>query len=88
MKINFLALKLEPKAYTPSLMLALEDQLVPYSLLRMCLEAYVPPEADPSNDPLLSPIYLSNEVRITFIISLNLHLDIKRTSSGQNCRRR
>jgi len=56
------ALRLEPKAYSPSLMLALEDQLVPYSLLRLCLQAYVPNGADPAKDPLLSPVLLSNDL--------------------------
>jgi len=56
------ALRLEPRAYSPSLMLALEDQLVPYSLLRLCLQAYIPNGADPTRDPLLSPIHLSNEL--------------------------
>jgi len=62
-----LALRLEPRAYSPSLMLALEDQLVPYSLLRLCLQAYIPNGADPTRDPLLSPIHLSNEVEINLL---------------------
>lgn len=56
------ALRLDPRVFTPSLLLALDDQLVPYSLLRLCVEAYVPSEVDPSLDPLLSPINLADEI--------------------------
>jgi len=43
-------------------MLALDDQLVPYSLLKLCIQAYVPSDADPTLDPLISPVLLADEV--------------------------
>ena len=52
------------KAFSPSLMHALEDQLIPYTLLKLCIQSYVPGNADPALDPLLSPIHLSEEVQM------------------------
>lgn len=43
-------------------MYALEDQLIPYTLLKLCIQAYVPGEANPAFDPLLCPIHLSEEL--------------------------
>jgi acetyl esterase/lipase len=31
------------------------DVILPYASLKLCAQAYVPPTADPSSDPLLSP---------------------------------
>jgi len=56
------ALRLEVKAFSPSLMYALEDQLIPYTLLKLCISSYVPGNSNPALDPLLSPIHLSEEL--------------------------
>jgi len=56
------ALRLEAKAFSPSLMFALEDQLIPYTLLKLCISSYVPGNANPALDPLLSPTHLSEDL--------------------------
>lgn len=44
------------------MILAIDDQMVPYSILKLCMEVYVPKEARADKDPLLSPVYASDEV--------------------------
>ena len=57
------ALNLDPSSFTPSLLLAINDQIVPYSFLKMCLQLYMKDEeCNPKKDPYLSPILLSEEV--------------------------
>jgi len=58
------ALNLNLKSFTPSYLIALEDQILPHMFLKMCLNAYVDKRErfDPSTDPFISPIYASNEV--------------------------
>lgn len=57
------ALNLDPISFTPSLLLAINDQIVPYSFLKMCLQLYMKDKkCDPKHDPYLSPILLSKEV--------------------------
>ena len=63
------ALRLEVKAFSPSLMYALEDQLIPYTLLKLCIQAYVPGNSNPALDPLLCPIHLSEEVLKKLVIA-------------------
>ena len=59
------ALNLNLKSFTPSYLLALENQILPHMFLKMCLDSYVDktePLFNPATDPFLSPIYSSNEV--------------------------
>lgn len=51
------------KGFSPSLLLAIDDQMVPYSILRLCMQAYLPKEAKPSQDPFISPVYASDDVK-------------------------
>lgn len=57
------ALQLNGKKFSPSYLLSLDDQLLTYSFLKLCISAYVPAGADPDNDPLLSPNVASPEVK-------------------------
>lgn len=47
--------------YTPSLLTALNDMILPHSFLKICLRAYLRDEFDPY-DPLVSPVYTSEEM--------------------------
>jgi acetyl esterase/lipase len=47
--------------FTPSYLLALDDPILPYPFLRMCLESYIGDIADPDH-PYISPINASDEV--------------------------
>lgn len=47
---------------TPSRLLFSNDVLLPFYLLKQCLDAYVDKESDPTTDPLISPIIASNEL--------------------------
>mmetsp|Transcript_31274 Transcript_31274/g.28435 ORF Transcript_31274/g.28435 Transcript_31274/m.28435 type:complete len:153 (+) Transcript_31274:1222-1680(+) len=50
------ALDLEIDRFTPSFLQAIEDQLLPYSVLKLCLKAYVPDGASTSKDCFISPL--------------------------------
>jgi len=56
------ALKMEVKTYSPSLILALNDQILPYSVLKMIPGVYIPPEGKPDKDPLLSPLKATDDL--------------------------
>jgi len=56
------ALNLHQRRFNPSIMLAIDDLIVPYSFLKLCLEAYIPEGAFPEKDPFLSPILASEEL--------------------------
>jgi hormone-sensitive lipase len=55
------ALDLSTQKFTPSLLHAINDQILPYSLLKLCVAAYVPAGCDPEKDPFLSPMLCSEE---------------------------
>jgi len=59
-----LALNLNLKYFTPSLLLALDDQILPHAFLKMCLDSYVPEALGlkPESDPFISPTYACDEV--------------------------
>lgn len=42
---------------TPSRVLYMNDIVVPYYFLMVCLQAYVPPDVNPRSDPLISPLF-------------------------------
>ena len=39
----------------------MDDILIRYTFLVLCLNSYVPKESDPSKDPYLSPIFIPDE---------------------------
>lgn len=52
------ALNLNINYYTPSLLHALNDMILPHTMLKVCLKAYIKdPKFDPTNDSLISPLY-------------------------------
>jgi hormone-sensitive lipase len=54
------ALNLDKCNFTPSMLLSLEDLLIPHTFLKMCADSYVPdPEMDRSSDPYISPLKAS-----------------------------
>ena len=55
---------MEVKTYSPSLILALNDQILPYSVLKMIPGVYIPPEGKPDRDPLLSPLKATDDVKL------------------------
>ena len=59
-----LALNLDLKEqFTPSVLLTLEDEIIPHSILKLCINSYINNENwDPKTDPFLSPIIASDEV--------------------------
>lgn len=52
------ALNLNYHNYTPSLLTALNDMILPHSFLKICLKAYLKENCDPF-DPYVSPVYTS-----------------------------
>eukprot|EP00743_Colponemidia_sp_Colp-15_P006203 GILK01006672.1.p1 GENE.GILK01006672.1~~GILK01006672.1.p1 ORF type:complete len:819 (-),score=180.26 GILK01006672.1:33-2489(-) len=54
------------KAFSPSLLLALDDPIVPYTFLECCLAAYLGPNADPTTDPYLSPAIAPDDILSKF----------------------
>jgi len=56
------ALNLSSKIFTPSLLLAIDDQIVPYSLLKFCINSYVPETENAETNPFISPIAASDEL--------------------------
>ncbi len=46
--------------FTPSALLALDDPILPFPFLKMCLESYIGSKADPNN-PYVSPMKASDE---------------------------
>jgi len=59
-----LALNLNATQFTPSYLLALDDQILPHTFLKLCSNSYAGNKetARPDIDPLLSPSIASNEV--------------------------
>jgi len=56
-------LNLDVKQFTPSVLLTLEDQIIPYSILTLCINSYIQNEKwNVSKDIFLTPISASNEV--------------------------
>lgn len=51
--------------FTPSLLLALDDPILPYPFLRMCLESYIGANGDPAH-PYISPSLANPEVHKKF----------------------
>jgi hormone-sensitive lipase len=56
------AMNVNDKSFTPSLLLSIDDQIVPYSLLKFCADAYIPEGAQPEKNPYLSPVYVNDEL--------------------------
>jgi len=57
------ALNLNFNTYTPSLLTALNDMILPHTFLKLCLKAYIKDaQYDPEEDPFISPILTSSEV--------------------------
>jgi hormone-sensitive lipase len=57
------ALNLNFNTYTPSLLTALNDMILPHTFLKLCLKAYLKdPKYNPEEDPYVSPILTSSEV--------------------------
>lgn len=61
--LSYPALNLSTKYFSPSLLLAINDQIVPYTFLKMCAELYLSnDQCFPESDPYISPILCSNSV--------------------------
>lgn len=56
------ALRVDLNAFTPSYLIALHDHILPHSVLKLIPGAYIPEGGRPKEDPLLSPIYASDEL--------------------------
>ena len=58
--LSYPALNLDKSMYSPSLMYALEDLLVPHTFLKLCLDSYLGSCRD-IRDPLISPSFVDKE---------------------------
>lgn len=62
------ALNLNSSSFTPSHIIALEDAILSHKLLKMCVNAYAVKNGEhklnADRDPFLSPIHLSDQVKI------------------------
>jgi hormone-sensitive lipase len=56
--LTYPCVNLDMHDFSPSLSKCLEDPLVPYSFLKLCLQCYLRPTDDPKTDPYLSPILI------------------------------
>lgn len=54
--LSYPCVSLNSQHFSPSLSLCLEDPLVPYSFLKLCIESYLRPSDNPQSDPYLSPV--------------------------------
>jgi len=52
---------LDYEKFSPSYFWSIGDPLLPYNLLKPCLEAYVTKDFDPKLDPYLSPLIATDE---------------------------
>ena len=59
---DFTALNPSEKVFTPSILLAVDDQIVPYSLLKFCVQCYVPSDIIIEGNPYISSISAPDEV--------------------------
>ena len=55
------ALNIDKNQYSPSLLLSLEDLLVPHSFLKLCLEAYLQGNEN-VKDPTISPVFIEDQI--------------------------
>lgn len=55
------ALNLSINAFTPSLLVSMDDFILRYSFLNVCINYYVPPEADSAKDPYISPTLITDD---------------------------
>lgn len=55
------ALNLRTDTYSPSLLKALNDEIIPYTFLELCQSSYLPDAKYATMDPLVSPILASEE---------------------------
>lgn len=55
------AVNLDENAYSPSLLMALEDLLLPHTFLKLCLQSYLQNGED-IRDPTISPIQIEEEI--------------------------
>jgi hormone-sensitive lipase len=60
--MSYPALNLYPEKFVPSYFVAIDDVILPYNVLKLCLKAYIPEEFKPEWDPFLSPIMASDEL--------------------------
>eukprot|EP00658_Telonema_sp_P-2_P025836 TRINITY_DN20410_c0_g1_i2.p1 TRINITY_DN20410_c0_g1~~TRINITY_DN20410_c0_g1_i2.p1 ORF type:complete len:307 (-),score=62.55 TRINITY_DN20410_c0_g1_i2:89-907(-) len=51
---------------SPSRLLSMWDPMLPKNMLETCVEAYLPPTADPDTDPRVSPLVAENEILCNF----------------------
>jgi len=59
--LTYPALLLDDSNCSPSYYNSLEDPVLHYSILKLCLNAYVPKEYDPLTDPFVSPLVATDE---------------------------
>ncbi|OMJ86205.1 hypothetical protein SteCoe_12345 [Stentor coeruleus] len=59
--VAYPALNLDKNSFSPSLLHALEDLIIPHTFLKICLDAYLGDSAN-VNDPTVSPIHIENEI--------------------------
>ena len=83
--LSYPALNLYPEDIVPSYFIAINDVILPYNVLKLCLQAYMGEGYKPQLDPYLSPIHASDEflskmppVRIISGTNDPLHDDIWR----------
>ena len=57
--LSYPCASMDCRHFSPSLSLCLEDPLVPYSFLKLCVESYLRPSDNPQSDPYLSPLVAS-----------------------------
>jgi len=60
--LGYPALNLDTKNYSPSYLKAVNDEVVPFSFLEMCRDAYLPDPTLGSHDPLVSPFVASENL--------------------------
>ena len=58
----FLGLNLSFNDFTPSILLALDDPILPFPFLKMCLGSYIGSDEGIAQNPYLSPLKASDEV--------------------------
>lgn len=60
--LSYPALNLYPDRFVPSYFVAVDDVILPYNVLKLCLKAYIPEEFKPEIDPFLSSIVAEDKL--------------------------
>ena len=60
-------MNLNTKKFTPSFLYSIDDYILSYSSLKLCVKAYVPDSCDPATNYYISPVVTPDEVMLALL---------------------